>query len=85
MIWHAHTFVYCYVSFNPICLKVGKCQMLIIRVDVRDAFHQYFFLFFCVCVFYFKVSAETKSNKRKRNRTRIRCRWEKEQQKKTLI
>ena len=35
--WHAHTFVYCYVSFVPICLKVGKCQMLIIRVEARDA------------------------------------------------
>ncbi len=42
-----HLYIYCYVSFIAICLKVGKCQMLIIRVDVRDAF----LVFFCQGVY----------------------------------
>jgi hypothetical protein len=35
----AHVFVLLYLSF----FKVGKCQMLIIRVSMRDAFLSFFF------------------------------------------
>ena len=65
----AHIWVLLYVSFNAICLKVGKWQMLIIRVDVRDALlcilRARVRIFFFV-VFNFKVWKRNKRRRRSR-------------------
>ena len=53
---------------SPICLKVGKCQMLIVRVLVRDASLSLSFALLYYSCFIFKVSTETIIKQTKRSR-----------------